>query len=318
MRSLPQRGVSRALVASSARTAVASRGRPGCPADFQRQNRLQPRRCQRMTVSGRTKNRCWRHSRRTRWASAQKSRSSDRNRGRARLRGQIPRAATGGRASRRHHAAQVLLLPDNITHRHNHATVAVPPPGATEAKATRNSAPVSATSGAGTRGARPAAPGIRTGAARHRVAAHAGCARARTPGAVPGAAAVACGRVADSDVPPDRSHRAMPAGKRRRRWAAFWRPRRSTYLRHRQTGFVLHAAKEGEPPSTTTIVARGRFRAGSGARSPPPPSVGESDGSRRLRSSSGALPPRSRVPTPAAGPARPQDRADRPARIRGL
>ena len=55
MRSVPQCGFSRAMVAISVRISGFNRGRPSERPDRQRQKRRQPWRCQRRTVSGRTK-----------------------------------------------------------------------------------------------------------------------------------------------------------------------------------------------------------------------------------------------------------------------
>jgi hypothetical protein len=59
IRSVPQCGLSAAMVAIRVRTSGVRRGRPKGQPDRQRQNRRQPLRCQRSTVSGRTKSR-WR------------------------------------------------------------------------------------------------------------------------------------------------------------------------------------------------------------------------------------------------------------------
>jgi hypothetical protein len=52
MRSLPQRGLSRAIAAIGPRTSALSRGRPSRGRDLHRQTSRQPCRCQRITVSG--------------------------------------------------------------------------------------------------------------------------------------------------------------------------------------------------------------------------------------------------------------------------
>jgi hypothetical protein len=58
-RSLPQRGLSRAIAEISPRTSALSRGRPSRERDRHRQKNRQPCRCQRSTVSGRTTARRW-------------------------------------------------------------------------------------------------------------------------------------------------------------------------------------------------------------------------------------------------------------------
>ena len=85
IRSLPQRGLARAIVAISSRTSALSRGRPIGLRERQRQNRRQARRCQRMTLSGRTTTRCRRQSPRRARTSTQNSLSRARGRGRLRV-----------------------------------------------------------------------------------------------------------------------------------------------------------------------------------------------------------------------------------------
>jgi len=85
IRSLPQRGLSRAIVAISWRTSGLSRGRPSRERDRHRQKSRQPCRCQRITVSGRTTAKCSRQCRQRSRASTQKTLSHRRNRGRFRV-----------------------------------------------------------------------------------------------------------------------------------------------------------------------------------------------------------------------------------------
>jgi hypothetical protein len=100
IRSVPESRFSRDMVMMRSRTSGLSCGRPPLERDFPRQNRRQPWRCQRTTVSGVTNVRCSRQPAHHRRASTQSSLSQVPSRARGRVRVDRVRTASWCRSSK--------------------------------------------------------------------------------------------------------------------------------------------------------------------------------------------------------------------------